>query len=144
MGSSQELVASLVKKVLDELTHASDGNHHADGGDGLFDTVDAAVEAAVAAQKKLIQMSLERRKDIIASIRKAVLANNERLATLAVSETKLGRVEDKIRENILCATKTPGVEDIQRGLRTDLAGVCSSWRDRRVNPDHQSHRNAYQ
>jgi len=113
MGSSQELVASLVRKVLEELTHDSDGNHHAGGGDGLFNTVNEAVEAAVAAQKKLIQMSLERRKDIIASIRKAVLENNERLAALAVSDTKLGRVEDKIRENILCATKTPGVEDIQ-------------------------------
>jgi len=28
-------------------------------------------------------------------------------------ETKIGRYEDKIRENILCATKTPGVEDIK-------------------------------
>jgi propionaldehyde dehydrogenase len=41
------------------------------------------------------------------------LADNERLAVLAVEETHLGRVEDKIRENILCARKTPGVEDIQ-------------------------------
>ena len=35
------------------------------------------MEAAVAAQKKLITMTLERRKAIIASIREAVLANNE-------------------------------------------------------------------
>jgi len=56
---------------------------------------------------------LEQRKEIIASMRKAVLENNRKLAELAVSETKLGRVEDKIRENILCACKTPGVEDIQ-------------------------------
>src|SRR5208337_2274069 len=33
--------------------------------------------------------------------------------SLAVRESGLGRYEDKIRENILCATKTPGVEDIQ-------------------------------
>ena len=32
---------------------------------------------------------------------------------MAVEETKLGRYEDKVRENILCATKTPGVEDIE-------------------------------
>jgi propionaldehyde dehydrogenase len=111
MGSQEELVTSLVKKVLMDLTHESDAPVSA--GDGLFNSVADAVEAAVLAQKKLIQMSIERRKEIIASIRKAVLENNERLAVLAVSETKLGRVEDKIRENILCATKTPGVEDIQ-------------------------------
>ena len=31
---------------------------------------------------------------------------------MAVKESGLGRYEDKIRENILCATKTPGTEDI--------------------------------
>ena len=65
------------------------------------------------AQKKLIAMSLDARKAIIASIREAVLANNEALSSMAVKETKLGRYDDKVRENILCATKTPGVEDIQ-------------------------------
>ncbi len=111
MGNHEELVTTLVKKVLDDLAKKCDAP--VDGGDGLFNSVGDAVEAAVAAQKKLLQMSLERRREIIASIRSAVLADNERLAKLAVSETKLGRVEDKIRENILCATKTPGVEDIQ-------------------------------
>lgn len=111
MVESEEVVATLVRKVLAQLTQ--NGHAQADGGDGLFNSVSDAVEAAVMAQKKLLQMSLERRKEIIASMRRAVLANNERLAVLAVSETKLGRVEDKVRENILCATKTPGVEDIQ-------------------------------
>jgi propionaldehyde dehydrogenase len=111
MGSQEDMVATLVKKVLEDLSGKCE--EQADGGDGLFNTVAEAVEAAVAAQKKLLQMSLERRREIIASIRTAILAQNERLAKLAVSETRLGRVEDKIRENILCATKTPGVEDIQ-------------------------------
>ncbi len=111
MGSQEDLVTTLVKKVLEDLSGTCDGQ--ADGGDGLFNSVADAVESAVAAQKKLLQMSLERRREIIASIRCAILADNERLARLAVAETKLGRVEDKIRENILCATKTPGVEDIQ-------------------------------
>ncbi|PSH03091.1 MAG: aldehyde dehydrogenase EutE [Acidobacteria bacterium] len=119
IGNNEELVASLVSKVLTELSNRCD--QPSDAGDGLFNTVSEAVEAALEAQKKLLQMSLERRKEIIASIRKAVLANNERLAALAVSETKLGRVEDKIRENILCATKTPGVEDIQP---TAISGDC--------------------
>ena len=76
----------------------------------------------MAAQKKLIAMSFERRKAIIASIRAAFLSNDE-LAAMAVEETKLGRYEDKVRENILCATKTPGVEDI-RAARLSAATMA--------------------
>jgi propionaldehyde dehydrogenase len=59
-----------------------------------------------------VVISLECRSEIIASIRKAILEHNEIISELAMRETKIGRYEDKIRENILCATKTPGIEDI--------------------------------
>src|SRR5581483_11718072 len=110
MDTTPELIAGLVKKVLQEL--ASDVPRLATA-DGLYSTVNDAVEAGLAAHKKLIAMSLERRKDIIASIRNRVLDHNEELSAMAVEETHLGRYEDKVRENILCATKTPGVEDIE-------------------------------
>ena len=110
METSPEVIAALIKKVLEELTT---GEAATTGDDGLFPTVNDAVEAGLAAQKKLIGMSLERRKDIIASIRNKVLDANEELSALAVEETHLGRYEDKVRENILCATRTPGVEDIE-------------------------------
>lgn len=90
---------------------------------GLYDIVDDAVENAVEAQKKLVSTSLELRYKIIDSIRKAALDNNEMLSELAVRETKLGRYEDKIRENILCATATPGVEDIQPFAKTGDHGL---------------------
>ena len=35
------------------------------------------------------------------------------LYEVITNETHLGRVEDKIRENILCCKKTPGIEDIR-------------------------------
>ena len=110
MEPRPEVVAALIQKVLEELTagEAAKGE-----GDGLYPTVNDAVEAGLAAQKKLIGMSLERRKDIITSIRNNVLAVNEELSAMAVEETHLGRFEDKVRENILCATRTPGVEDIE-------------------------------
>ncbi len=117
METNPEVVAALVKKVLEELTG---GEAPKTECNGLFPTVNDAVEAGLVAQKKLIGMSLERRKDIIASIRNAVLEVNEELSALAVDETHLGRFEDKVRENILCATKTPGVEDIEpRALSGD-------------------------
>ena len=118
MQTSPEVIAGLIQKVLEELT-VTDVTR-AEGANGLYPTVNDAVEAGLAAQKKLIGMSLERRKDIIASIRNSVLNRNEELSAMAVEETHLGRYEDKVRENILCATKTPGVEDIEpRALSGD-------------------------
>jgi len=120
METNPEVVAALVKMVLQELTG---GEAPKTECDGLFPTVNDAVEAGLVAQKKLIGMSLERRKDIIASIRNAVLEVNEELSALAVEETHLGRFEDKVRENILCATKTPGVEDIEARALTGDHGL---------------------
>ena len=120
--TTEGLINDLVTKIFEELSGLELGPAPQDD-DGLFDTVDQAVEAAVAAQKKLIAMTLEDRKAIIASIRESVLANNETLSAMAVKETHLGRYEDKVRENILCATKTPGVEDIQPAARSGDHGL---------------------
>lgn len=111
MAANNELIADVVQKVLEELVQEKDRG--TDEFTGIYDTVDEAVNNAVEAQKRLVVMTLERRSEIIASIRQAILDNNESLSELATQETKIGRYEDKIRENILCATKTPGVEDIK-------------------------------
>ncbi len=85
---------------------------YAPSGDGIFPDLDAAVAAAKVAQRQLVEMSLEKRKQMIAAMRAAVLANLETLARMAVDETGLGRYEDKLNKNRLVATKTPGVEDL--------------------------------
>jgi propionaldehyde dehydrogenase len=110
MLTDQETIAQVVKLVLDKLE--SELIFQGAESVGLYDSVDEAVENAVEAQRRLISMTLESRSKIIESIRKAALDNNEALSALAVRESGLGRYEDKLRENILCATKTPGVEDI--------------------------------
>jgi len=111
MAANNELIAHVVQKVLEELVQEKDRG--IDEFTGIYDTVDKAVNNAVEAHKRLVVMTLECRSEIIASIRKAILDHNEILSELAIKETKIGRYEDKIRENILCATKTPGVEDIK-------------------------------
>ena len=45
--------------------------------DGLFDTVDEAVAAAKAAQKRLVSLSLEKREVIINAVRRVTLEKNE-------------------------------------------------------------------
>jgi len=121
MATSEEIIKTLVRKVVEELSRH--GNLPDSGRSGLTDTVDEAVERADEAQRRLITMSLERREEIISAMRKAALDNNEAMAAMAVRETRLGRYEDKIRENILCATRTPGTEDIQPLAKTGDHGL---------------------
>jgi propionaldehyde dehydrogenase len=111
MALNDAAVEAVVREVFDELARRQ-GLHAADT-DGTYETVDEAVEGAVEAQKRLIRMTLETRDKIIEALRKAVLDNNEMLSAMAIRESGLGRYEDKIRENILCATRTPGTEDLR-------------------------------
>ncbi len=80
---------------------------------GVFRSVDEAVAAASEAQKKFVELPLEKRKAIIANARRIFTEHVEELARMAVEETGLGRVEDKVVKNMLVITKTPGVEILQ-------------------------------
>lgn len=96
----------------------------ADGVDQvIFSTVDAAVSMAAQAQWVFQEQSLEVRRAVIKAIRKTSIANAERWGRMAVEETKMGRVEDKIQKNLLCATRTPGVEDLQSRAYTGDKGL---------------------
>jgi acyl-CoA reductase-like NAD-dependent aldehyde dehydrogenase len=79
-------------------------------GEGVFATVDDAVEAAGVAFRDLDGLSLEGRQKIIASIRESMLEHAEELARHAQRETGLGRVEHKVIKNRLVARKTSGTE----------------------------------
>ena len=80
---------------------------------GLFPTVDQALKAAWEAHRTLDSQPLALREKIIAAMRCAVRQNAESLAKFCVEETGLGRVEDKVKKNLLAADKTPGVEILQ-------------------------------
>ncbi len=79
----------------------------------LFSNLDQAVEAARLAQRKFLDLSLETRHRIISNIRNHALKNAERLGRMAVDETGLGKMPDKMNKIVLCAQKTPGPEDIR-------------------------------
>ncbi|RZV37461.1 MAG: aldehyde dehydrogenase EutE [Chromatiales bacterium] len=79
-------------------------------GDGVFATVDDAVDAANNAFREFDGMSLESRQKIIASIRESMFEHAEELARLAHTETGLGRVADKVVKNRLVTRKTSGTE----------------------------------
>jgi propionaldehyde dehydrogenase len=89
----------------------------------LFSTVDAAVSAAVQAQLIFQDQSLEVRRAVIEALRTVSIENAERWGHMAVKETGMGRIEDKIQKNILCAKRTPGVEDLQSRAYTGDKGL---------------------
>jgi propionaldehyde dehydrogenase len=91
--------------------------------DGIFSDYQAALKAAAEAQKKLALMGLDKREELVSSMRKAVVANAEKLARMAFEETKMGRYEHKIAKNINSALRTPGTEDLKTEAITGDDGL---------------------
>jgi acyl-CoA reductase-like NAD-dependent aldehyde dehydrogenase len=78
--------------------------------EGIYPDVDSAVKAARRAFEVWERTPLEVRDKVVAAMRETTLRHVRELSQYAVEETGLGRVEDKIKKNTLCATKTPGPE----------------------------------
>jgi propionaldehyde dehydrogenase len=93
------------------------------GQNGIFPDVDSAVSAALQAQKELIALGIEKRKELIIAIREAGIKNARMLAEMAVQETGMGRVEDKVLKNESAAGLTPGVEDLKSEVKTGSRGM---------------------
>ncbi|MBN2425171.1 MAG: aldehyde dehydrogenase EutE [Calditrichaceae bacterium] len=112
MRFNDQDVDRIVETVLARLNKNATGS--ADSGSlqtGIFKSLDEAVDAASRSQKKI--GNLEFRAKIIQAMRNAGVKHARELAEMAVIETGMGRVEDKIIKNISQAEKTPGIEDLK-------------------------------
>jgi acyl-CoA reductase-like NAD-dependent aldehyde dehydrogenase len=117
MQISEKDIQKLVEQVLANMTGQASANVSNSAseialGNGVFTTVEEAVNAAKMAEAKMRSVSLESRRKMIQAMRDISIQHAEELAKMAVEETGLGRVEDKISKNLLAANKTPGVEDL--------------------------------
>jgi acyl-CoA reductase-like NAD-dependent aldehyde dehydrogenase len=92
-------------------------------GHAVFETTEEAVAAARRAFLDLAETTLEDREKWIAAIRHTTETHAAELSELAVRETGLGRVEDKVIKNLLVARKTPGIEDLAPWARTGDHGL---------------------
>jgi propionaldehyde dehydrogenase len=92
-------------------------------GHGVFETPDAAVAAARAAQRELAASTLDLRKRILQAMRDCGRGHARELAEVAVEETGMGRVEHKTLKNEAAADLTPGVEDIHSEATTGDQGA---------------------
>lgn len=89
----------------------------------VFPDVDSAVSTAAQAQEIFHEQSLELRRTVIETMRRVCIAHSEHWGRMAVDETKMGRSEDKAKKNLLCATRTPGVEDLLSRAYTGDKGL---------------------
>lgn len=119
MNISEKEIEGIVRQVvagLSAVPAASGQSGALDGGEkylGVFENMEDAVDAAFEAQKILYDMSLEKREELLDSIRKYILAEADVMANLGVEETGMGRVEHKLLKHRYVAMKTPGTEDLK-------------------------------
>jgi acyl-CoA reductase-like NAD-dependent aldehyde dehydrogenase len=81
--------------------------------DGIYPTVNAAVDAASEAFQGYRSMGLKKRHGLINAIRQTMREHAGELARMAHTETGLGRARDKELKNLLVIEKTPGPEDLE-------------------------------
>ena len=117
MDIDAKLIEQIVRNVVENVVSSGSGSANKDftGAQGgpLFDNIETAIAAAKEAQRKFVDLGRDARYGIVESIRKASIANAEKWAKMAVEETGMGRVEDKIIKNITAAEQTLGPEDLE-------------------------------
>jgi propionaldehyde dehydrogenase len=113
MAIDPNQVESIVAQVLERLSSEPGAERAGARALGVHATLDEAVSAARAAFEAYDKVPLETRQRIIAAIRETLAGQYRRLAEVAVEETGLGRVEDKILKNRIVTELTPGTEDLE-------------------------------
>lgn len=108
MSVDQALIAKIAAKVLAQMKGDSPENTS-----GIFATVDEAVVASRVAYTELRTLSIEKRESLVKAMRQAAWENATLLAEMAVEESGMGRVADKIIKNQMVVQKTPGTEDLE-------------------------------
>ena len=108
MEISEDTIQNVVKEVIAKMQVVGSAKEM----HGVFANMNDAVAAAKKADLVVRKMSMDQRERIISIIRKKTHENAEVMAHMAVEETGMGNVGDKIIKHHLVADKVPGTEDI--------------------------------
>lgn len=92
-------------------------------GDGIFATVDEAVNAAWEAQKKVEAMSLADRKRLTDIIVRICNDRREELGKMEMDETRVGRLDHKIQK-LTNMRLVLSVDAMRSDARSDNTGLC--------------------
>ena len=120
---AREVVARLRVQMQAPVAIAAQVPQAAVGHDGVFATVDEAVNAAFEAQKKVAAMSFDERKRMTDTIVRICNDRREELGRMEMDETKVGRLDHKILK-LTNMRFVLGVEEMKSGARSDPTGLC--------------------
>lgn len=112
MNIDEGRIRSVVEEVVTNLLSRQPHPPLQEMPTGVFDTMEEAIDAAELAQKALVAMTIEKRKQIIQALRDSGLRDAEEYAHKTIKETGMGKATDKIAKFQIVCTKTPGVEDL--------------------------------
>ena len=115
--------APITASVVSASKSAASASRSAALHDGVFATVDEAVNAAYEAQKKVGEMSLAERGRMIEIIRRICMDRREELGRMELEETKVGRLDHKILK-LVNMRYVLGVEAMRSDARSDQNGLC--------------------
>jgi propionaldehyde dehydrogenase len=119
MQLDDKLVNQIVDAVVQKLSEEESPNKPEVNGKipegnsttGVFQNMDDCIPAAVAAQKSLLNLSLDTRRKIIQAIRDTGKANAPEYARMEFEETDLGKLEDNADKN-RSSCEVLGMEDL--------------------------------
>jgi propionaldehyde dehydrogenase len=122
------LVEKLVRQAIEEARNQNlvdFNNLNSIKSYGIFETMDAAVEASYIAQKQLLNSSMTDRQKYVNTIKATILKkeNLELISRMSVEETEIGKYEHKLIKNRVAAEKTPGIEDLTTEAMTGDNGL---------------------
>jgi aldehyde dehydrogenase len=123
--SRDQLIAEVVREVMVRMdgVQAAAPAPAAANGDGVFATVDQAVQAAATAQRRVAAMSLADRGRMCSIIKGICGDNAPELARMELAETKIGRADHKTAKlkNIRYVL---GPEAMATEALSDATGAC--------------------
>lgn len=118
MNIDQQQLTQLVTQIVARMENDIPAN-----SSRIFQTVDSAVSAARQAQRNLVMMTLHERQRLIEAMHHEILHKAETLAEMAVKQTGMGNVADKVTKLQLAAKNIPGLEDLKASASTGDAGL---------------------
>ncbi len=125
MQVTSDLVRSIVQEVLARVKPQGEAPRTPAVTEtwGVFDDVNQAVAAALAAQEKFDALGLDGRRKAVECIRKICIDKAEILGLEEFEETRIGRLKHKVEKLITAATKIPGVEFLRTEAFSGENGV---------------------
>jgi propionaldehyde dehydrogenase len=114
-GRIEQIVEIVTRRLQQEGIDLSAADNVASGAgavtDGVFQEMDACIQAAAAAQRKLVALPLAVREIIIETIRQVGLSHAEEYGRMEFEETGLGKAADNVKKN-QSACQVLGMEDL--------------------------------